>query len=258
MNSVFVEVSGTGPAVVLLHGWAMHGGVFAGLAARLAQQYTVHRVDLPGHGHSRGNGVPLTLPDMVQAVRAAVPPQAHWIGWSLGGLVALQAAATQPQAVRHLTMMCASPRFVRESDWPHGVSPEVFDGFAAGLRDDPAGTLDRFIALEAIGSDHARDDIRLLRQAVAERGHPSARVLAEGLQLLKTADLRPMLAELSMPSLWLAGHRDRLVHPQAMAQAAASTPQATHTVIAGAGHAPFLTHADAVLDALSTAWAQRP
>lgn len=258
MSAVFVEVSGSGPAVVLLHGWAMHGGVFAGLAGQLAQQHTVYRVDLPGHGHSHDSHVPLTLSDMVQAICAATPPQAHWLGWSLGGLVALQAAATQPQAVRHLTMLCASPCFVRESDWMHGVSPEVFEGFAAGLRDDPAGTLDRFIALEAVGSDHVRDDIRLLRQAVAERGHPSAHVLAEGLQLLKTADLRPMLADLSMPSLWLAGRRDRLVHPQAMAQAAASTPQATHAVIAGAGHAPFLTHVDAVLDALSTAWAQLP
>lgn len=258
MSALFADVAGTGPAVVLMHGWAMHGGVFAGLAKRLAHRHTVYRVDLPGHGHSRDSGVPLILPEMVQAVRAVVPPQACWIGWSLGGLVALQAAATQPGAVLHLTMLCASPRFVRAPDWMHGVSPEVFEGFAAGLRDDPAGTLDRFIALEAVGSPHVRDDIRLLRQAVAERGHPSAQVLAEGLQLLKTADLRPMLAELSMPSLWLAGRRDRLVHPQAMAQAAASTPQATHAVIAGAGHAPFLTHVDAVLDALSTAWAQLP
>lgn len=256
MNGLFVDSSGRGPAVVLLHGWAMHGGVFHTFAEQLAQRHTVYRVDLPGHGHSRDSRVPLLLPEMVQAVCAQVPPQAHWVGWSLGGLVALQAALMQPQAVRHLTMLCASPCFVQAADWPHGVAPQVFAGFADGLRHDPDGTLDRFIALEAFGSDHARDDIRLLRQAVSARGRPALQALADGLHLLNTTDLRPQLSGLSMPSLWLAGRRDRLVHPQAMAQAAGLCRQAGYQVLAGAGHAPFLTHADAVLDAVTDAWRQ--
>lgn len=256
MSDLFVDISGRGPAVVLLHGWAMHGGVFHTFAERLAQRHTVYRVDLPGHGHSRDSRVPLLLPDMVQAVCAQVPAQARWVGWSLGGLVALQAAIMQPQAVRHLTMLCASPRFVQAADWPHGVSPQVFAGFADGLRHDPDGTLDRFIALEAFGSDHARDDIRLLRQTVSARGRPSLQALADGLQLLNATDLRAQLAGLSVPSLWLAGRRDRLVHPHAMAQAADLCRQAAHRVVPGAGHAPFLTHADAVLDAVADAWTQ--
>ena len=48
-----VEVVGDGPPLVLLHGWAMHGGVFAPLVARLRDRHTLHVVDLPGHGLSR-------------------------------------------------------------------------------------------------------------------------------------------------------------------------------------------------------------
>ncbi|MFP5374227.1 MAG: pimeloyl-ACP methyl ester esterase BioH [Gammaproteobacteria bacterium] len=242
-----VAVGGSGPPLVLLHGWAMHGGVFAPLVARLRTHRTVHVVDLPGHGGSRGSALPLRLDACVEAVSAVVPI-APWCGWSLGGLVALQAAATLPGRVPALAMLCASPRFVRgtRDDWRHGVSAEIFRDFAAGLRADYRGTLERFIALEAFGSDHAREEIRALRGELFARGAPDAAVLAVGLQLLETADLRGLLPSLAVPSLWLAGRRDRLVDPRAMRAAAALAPGARFHVVEHAGHAPFLTHADEV------------
>ena len=55
---------------------------------------------------------------------------------------------------------------------------------------------------------------------------------------------------LAMPSLWISGRRDRLVNPAAMQAAAALAPDARYLQIEHAGHAPFLTHADAVADAM--------
>jgi pimeloyl-[acyl-carrier protein] methyl ester esterase len=250
VNALHVEVAGNGPPLVLLHGWAMHGGVFAPLVARLQDAFTLHVVDLPGHGRSRDSGVPLALEATARAVADAVPA-APWLGWSLGGLVALHAAHAWPGRVPALVMACASPRFVRGDDasggaWRHGVSAEIFQSFAAGLRSDYRGTLDRFIALEAFGSDHAREEIRGLRAEVLARGEPDPSVLADGLELLERSDLRPLLPALAVPSLWLAGRRDRLVDPRAMQAAAALAPHASACVVEHAGHAPFLTHADAV------------
>ena len=243
--SLHVEVAGDGPPLVLLHGWAMHGGVFAPLVERLAPRFTLHLVDLPGHGHSRDSGVPLRLDACVEAI-AAVVPRAPWCGWSLGGLVALQAAASRPEAVPALAMLCASPCFVRGDGWKHGVSAEVFRSFADGLRNDYRGTLELFVALEAFGSDHAKDDIRSLRGELFARGEPAAEALATGLELLETSDLRGALPTLSVPSLWIGGRRDRLVDPRAMQAAAALAPDASMHVVEHAGHAPFLTHADDV------------
>lgn len=48
-----IDVIGQGPALVLLHGWALHGGVFAPLVERLSPHFQLHLVDLPGHGFSR-------------------------------------------------------------------------------------------------------------------------------------------------------------------------------------------------------------
>ena len=71
--TLFHEVHGQGPALVLLHGWAMHSGIFAPLVDRLAPHFTLHCVDLPGHGRSAGAGLPLTLENAAAQVSAVVP-----------------------------------------------------------------------------------------------------------------------------------------------------------------------------------------
>ncbi len=257
MSALHVEVIGSGPPLVLLHGWGMHGGVFAPLVERVRGQRTLHIVDLPGHGLSRDLHVPLQLEACTWALLDAVPV-APWCGWSLGGLLALHAATIQPGRVPALAMLCATPKFVQGDDWPQGMPADIFRSFADGLRDDWRGTLERFIALEAFGSDHAREELRTLQQALFARGEPATRVLADGLALLEHSDLRDALPTLEVPSLWIAGRRDRLVAPQAMERSAVATPDARYVRIEHAGHAPFLTHADAVAEALLPFLDERP
>lgn len=248
--SLSFETLGSGPALVLLHGWAMHAGLFAPLAERLRERCTLHLVDLPGHGHSRASTLPLQLDAVADAVAARVPP-AIWLGWSLGGLVALHAAQQMPERVRGLVMLGANARFVRGADWPAGMDAAVFQGFAHDLGNDYRNTLDRFLMLEAQGSDHMREELRLLRDQVFARGEPSPTALRDGLGLLQRTDLRAGLGALAMPSLWLAGRRDRLVSPASMRLCAGQAPKARCVEIAHGGHAPFLTHADEVVAALA-------
>jgi len=239
-----IETLGSGPDLVLIHGWALHGGVFAPLAERLAPHFRLHLVDLPGHGLSRDPDENLDLALVASTIAARTPP-AIWLGWSLGGLFALRAAATLP-TVRGLVMVAATPRFVHGEDWPHAVPREVFERFGHDLAEDYAGTLDRFIALDTLGSEHGRAELKALRELLRARGEPDPQALRDGLALLDGTDLRRSLPRLAVPSLWLAGHRDRLVDPRGMAAAAALAPQSRFVELAGAGHAPFLGHVDAV------------
>ncbi len=243
-----IDVIGQGPALVFLHGWALHGGVFAPLVERLAPHYQVHLVDLPGHGFSREDSTLLALPYVVAEIAAAIPP-AVWIGWSLGGLFALHAAATQPQ-VRGLAMIAATPRFVKGNDWPDAVEREIFLQFGQDLSRDYRGTLERFLALDTLGSAHARAELRSLRETLTARGEPAAEALQQGLSLLERTDLRRALQQLARPSLWIAGQRDRLVPAAGVHAAAALAPQAQALTITGGGHAPFLGHAEQVAEAL--------
>jgi len=98
--------------------------------------------------------------------------------------------------------------------------------------------------LEAFGSDNARDELRHLRELLFARGEPARQALNDGLNILNSSDLRPALPHLTIPSLWLSGRRDRLVHPDAMQTAAALNRNASSHVLPSCGHAPMLTHAD--------------
>ncbi|MBU6199578.1 MAG: pimeloyl-ACP methyl ester esterase BioH [Xanthomonadaceae bacterium] len=244
-----VETFGDGPDLVLLHGWAMHGGIFEPLARRLRERFRLHVVDLPGHGFSRDDDSLLDPPSCAQHLLAQLP-RAIWIGWSFGGLVALHAALASPATVRGLVTIAASPRFVAAPDWPHGVPLEVFAQFDAGLRRDYRATIERFLALEAIGSDDAQAELRELKSHVFERGEPAVAALERGLNVLETADLRVRLRDLAVPNLWIAGRRDRLVPATAMHWGANQNPLGRYLEISS-GHAPFVSHPALVADAIS-------
>lgn len=247
--SLFIETRGRGPVpLVLIHGWAMHGGVFAPLAEALDETCTLYVVDLPGHGRSRDCGLPLEPFAIARAIAEAVPP-AIWLGWSMGGLVALAAARDAAIATRGLAMLCATPKFVRSEDWPQGSDGALVHQLALDLETDYHATLERFLALEAMGSADPRAELRRLRESVFAHGEPDLRVLQEGIALLEHTDWRGELATLCLPNAWIAGRRDRLVHPDAM-RWSANRAQGDFHEIAHAGHAPFLGHVDAVVDAL--------
>ena len=89
-EALHVETAGNGPPLVLLHGWAMHSGIWGPLVGRLARRFRVHAVDLPGHGHSPLAGS-FTLEGASTAVATSIPFDAGPLtvfGWSLGGLIA--------------------------------------------------------------------------------------------------------------------------------------------------------------------------
>ncbi|MGE4070593.1 MAG: pimeloyl-ACP methyl ester esterase BioH [Lysobacterales bacterium] len=249
-----LDIIGRGPPLVLIHGWAMHGGVFAPLLAELSERFECHVLDLPGHGLSEERDG-LALDATVDRLLNVLPP-ALWLGWSLGGLFALEAALRAPDRVRGLIALAASPRFVVANDWPDAVAPSVFAQFAADLAQDYGATIDRFLALEVHGDAGARQEIRWLRQRLGERPPSDPRILVDGLALLADTDLRAELPGLAVPSLWIGGQRDRLVPWQAMQIATGLVADGQFVRMDRASHAPFLSHADEVAAAI-VRWARQ-
>lgn len=241
---VFCEHRGQGPDVVLLHGWGLHGGVWQELAEALSADFRVHVLDLPGHGRSRTVSLqPYSLATLADAVVARVPHGAHWIGWSLGGQVALTAAQRHAAAVGKLVLIGTTPRFARGPDWTDAITTATLDIFAAGLARDYRTTLLRFLSLQIGDAEHGRETLRHLRTELFRHGDPDPEALHAGLQILKHADLRDGVSGVTAPTLVLHGGRDTLAPPAAGRALAALLAHARCEIIDPAGHAPFLSHA---------------
>lgn len=238
--TLHIEITGQGPALILLHGWAMHSGIFAPLMPSLTQHFRIHNVDLPGHGQSLHSSLALSFDAVWEELNQRIPEPSYLMGWSLGGLFALYGAANFPKRCLGLIMQNASPCFVHRSDWPHGMPAETFSQFAQHLQSDYKQTLQRFFMLEAQGSEHLREELRILQRTAFSHGEPDTRILCQGLDLLEQTDLRAELSKLSMPNLWLAGRRDRLVNPETM-QSASQISHGQFQLLSHGGHAPFIT-----------------
>ena len=155
MKTLWWQTVGTGNChLVLLHGWGLNAEVWHCINEELASQFTLHLVDLPGYGRSHGYGA-MTLEEMAQEVLNAAPQHAIWLGWSLGGLVASQIALSWPERVNALVTVASSPCFSAQETWP-GIKPDVLAGFQQQLCDDFQRTVERFLALQTMGTETAR------------------------------------------------------------------------------------------------------
>lgn len=243
-GGIHVESSGHGPPLVLLHGWAMHAGIWGGLAAALGKQHRVHAVDLPGHGHSTPLS-PFTTEAIVHALDTAfagTPEPLDVLGWSLGGQIALAWALARPARVARLALVCTTPRFVAGDDWEHAMSGATLTRFGDELAVAWKATVLRFLTLQLRGSEHGHAALAMLRRELFARGEPSRPMLREALALLAAVDLRAAVGRVAQPALVVAGDRDMLTPHAAGQWLAAAMPNARLVTIEGAAHAPFLSH----------------
>lgn len=244
---VHLETRGSGPPVLLLHGWGANLRVFDALGDGLARTHRVVAADLPGHGRSAYDTASADFGAQTALLAERLPADTVVIGWSLGGQHALALAHRAPTRVRGLVLLASTPRFVAAPDWPHGVAPALLDTFAAQLARDWHGTLEEFLALQVRGDRHARAVLEALLASLREHGEPDPVALAAGLRHLRDNDLRALVPDISAPTLVIAGQHDRVTPPAAGGWLAADLPRGRYAELPRAGHAPFLSHADETL-----------
>ena len=249
MSALYAETRGAGPPLVLLHGWGMNLRVFDPLRDALAMHYTVTALDLPGHGRSAWPEH-LSAEQLLAQLRAQVPRGCTLLGWSLGGQLGMQLAADPTLAVQRLVLIATTPRFVRDTDWPYGLPAETVRQFASQLARDPAGTVASFLELQVRGSAAAGEALQSLTSALREHGSAQPAALAFGLRLLEHNDLRALARSLPVATVVIAGEYDRVTPPQGAAALAQLLPHAALHLLRRAGHAPFLSHLEAVLAAM--------
>lgn len=226
-------------ALVMLHGWGMNSSIWQSVLPVLEEHFSITLIDLPGLGQSPALDN-FTFDAAVDALLTAAPERAHWLGWSLGGQLAVAAAAKAPERVSALVMVTSNPCFVARDDWACAMDTETYLGFKGALADNPAKTLTRFIMLQTQGAEAGRETLKLLKQLVKD---DQASALAPALTLLET-DARNALVELKMPVLLQFGEKDLLV-PVGAAEGCVALNATVKTVVyEGAGHLPFISQTE--------------
>jgi len=230
--------------LVLLHGWGCNREVWRPLLTALRPWADVTLLDLPGCAPGDALGSTPALLELLGDILDAVPEHAVYVGWSLGGQLAIELAAQSPEHVLALVTICTNPAFIAVDDWP-GMDAEIFQTFRAGVRADPAAALKRFDTLQVTGSPRPRQLLRELQR----HGRGAATVeLSASLGWLESLDQREALSTLRQPQLHLLAQRDALVPDHAAASIAAGMAQCARGVVKVIPHTSHLALLDAPVE----------
>lgn len=243
--------------LLLVHGFLGTALEWGSLPDRLGDRFRVAAVDLPGHGESDGGTaperyeVPRIAGDLAVVQEALFGGPAWWLGYSMGGRIALAAAATGVP-VRGLLLESASPGIRDEAERSSRLNDD--EARARSLESEGMEpfvawwlSLPLFAGLSRLDASR-RDEARHVRTA------QDARRMAAWLRGGGTGrqpSYWDALASLRVPVHLLVGEDDRKFREVAE-QVLPLLNQGTLTVAAGAGHLPHLEAPDAWLSWVNT------
>jgi len=226
------------PALVFLPGWGQSSQVWHNQSAWFSKDWPVRCINLPGHGAMPN----APAKHWLDTLHDALPDQpCILIGWSLGGMLAIQLAHLYPERIAGLALVSSTPCFRIKAGWPHGCADDQFHAFKQMLGKDSGKLLGQFFTLMLHGDTLTRRRFNTVAKQAVDREHPPLPdALRAGLNLLNTLDLRDKLTDISIPSLVMHGEHDAIVPVGAGRYLASHIPDASLHIMQ-CGHAPHLT-----------------
>jgi 3-oxoadipate enol-lactonase len=220
MHLNFVK-EGRGPTIVLSHALGCDLRMWDAVAARLAPDYTVLRYDHRGHGKSEVVPGPFSIEAMADDAAALIEKHAsgavHFIGLSMGGMVAQQLAVRHPQLVTSLVVANSSSFYddAARAMWKARIDAVQSQGMEA-IAD---GVMQRWFTPEFREDAEGAKLVAALR-AVLLASNPQAYV--DSCEAVSRIDFYGTNPRIACPALVIAGTRDEAT-PPAMAQALRNT-----------------------------------
>jgi len=229
--------------LVLLHGWGSASNAWQPLLPALQNMANVISIDLPGFGESPQ--IPeFTLEAVAELIAAVLPEKCVLIGWSLGGMIAVQLAARYPQKISRVITLAANAKFVASRDYETAMPLAVNRQFNKSFATDPVATLKLFSGLLAQGDAQERILLKQVR-AFAIPGSINPNWL-QSLELLARIDNREAFASLVQPGLHLLAEKDVLVPASAAQSLTALNTNQQVILISGAAHALHWSQPEAI------------
>ena len=228
------ESHGSGPDVVLLHGWGATGAAMTSIVTALSSSFACHTVDLPGFGESPVPPCAWGVHDyahLVAGLMAALGvPHAHFIGHSFGGRIAIVLAAERPDLVDKLILVDSAGVRPSQSKWRRAVLTlaKAGQGLLSPRPLAPVRERLRSAARDRLGSDDYR--------TAGPLRHTFVKVVDE--------DLRPLFPLVRAPTLLIWGEHDEVTPISDARLMESAIPDAGLVILPGAGHFSYLDAPD--------------
>ncbi|HEX4082325.1 MAG TPA: alpha/beta fold hydrolase, partial [Acidimicrobiales bacterium] len=201
-SALHVEIAGSGPRLVLAHGFTQTGRLWGPFGQALGVGRELVRVDLPGHGRSSDVRADVADSSTLLAATTGDAP-CDLLGYSLGARVALHAALARPDTVRRLVLVGGTAGI--DDATARAARRARDDGLADDL--ERSGEIDGFVRRWLAAPMFAG----LVTPAPDERRRNTAAGLASSLRLAGTGTQEPVwhrLPGLPVPTLVLVGAVD--------------------------------------------------
>jgi 3-oxoadipate enol-lactonase len=240
--SVWHDVGGAGPAIVLLHAGLADSRMWEHQIGPFGESHTVVRVDFPGFGRSRIESTPVSLPGTVRdAMDAAGIDRAAIVGVSLGGRAALELAAESPERVAALVLVGSG---IDDHVWSAEVEAFGKAEEEAFARGDLEGAIETNLELWLAGPRRELDAIDPeVKEPVAEMQRHAFQA-QEGQPEFRLARLDPpasrLLGEIRAPTLVITGDEDVPDIHEIAERLAREIPGARRATMPGVAHLPNL------------------
>ena len=220
--------------IFLLHGWGGNSNLWAPLIPELQKITNVIAIDLPGFGDSpKINN--FSLETILDLIAEQIMAPAVLIGWSLGGMLAVQLASRYPQKISRIVTLASNVKFVDGDGYDAAMDSTVNHQFNKSFETAPEETLKLFGGLMAQGD--ANDRVMLKKMRIMAGHQKITSNWLQALELLSALDNRMAFAMLTQPGLHLLGEADVLVPVAAAKQLAQLNSQQSIKILPATSHA---------------------
>lgn len=226
------ENGDAGPLVLCLHGIGSSSAAFAPQTGALAAGHRMVAWDAPGYAKSADPDHDLTLDDYADTAAEVIRARgtdAHVVGVSWGGVIALRLATRHPDLVASLTVADSTPGSGTSPEKAAAMRARVPELESLGARALAEKRGPRLLS-EGAPPELVRRVVDTMADSVRPPGYrPAAESMAR-------TDLRGELHRVAAPTLVLCGEKDRITGPEASQVLAGGLHRTAYVIVKDAGH----------------------